>query len=380
MARSPNIEISSGTKSFMRSAVFTVMALVVACVVGSASCTRVDPGHIGIRVKLAGSERGVQNAPIVTGWVVYNPLTEMVVEFPTSVQNVVWTRDLHEGSPVDESISFASSEGVTINADIGLAFHIDADKAPALYARFRQRNLMVLAHGYIRNEVREAINDAAAHRPVQEIYGAGKTALINEALRSVVARLSPYGFVIDQLTFNSALRLPDNVMGAINRAMEATQNAIQAENRVRQIRAEADQAIARAHGEAEAARQRAQGEGDALLIRAQAEAQANEVIRLSMSREVINYRALERWDGHLPVVSGGANAMPMLTLDTAQVTQLPEGERRERLRQLLGAMQTSNAQRAANARAANAPGDTPAPAPAPAPQPGNTITPTPPTP
>jgi len=53
---------------------------------------------------------------------------------------------------------------VTINADIGLAFHIDADKAPALYARFRQRNLMVLAHGYIRNEVREAINDAAAHR------------------------------------------------------------------------------------------------------------------------------------------------------------------------------------------------------------------------
>ena len=94
---------------------------------------------------------------------------------------------------------------------------------------------------------------------MQAIYGAGKTALINDTVRSVVSRLSQYGFVIDQLTFNSALRLPDNVMGAINRAMEATQNAIQAENRVRQIRAEADQAIARAHGAAQDARPGDQG-------------------------------------------------------------------------------------------------------------------------
>jgi regulator of protease activity HflC (stomatin/prohibitin superfamily) len=78
--------------------------------------------------------------------------------------------------------------------------------------------------------------------PVQEIYGVRQDAAAQRGLRKVVDRLSADGFVIDQLTFNSALRLPDNVVGAINRAMEATQNAIQAENRVRQIRAEADQA------------------------------------------------------------------------------------------------------------------------------------------
>jgi regulator of protease activity HflC (stomatin/prohibitin superfamily) len=183
------------------------------------------------------------------------------VEFPTSVQNVVWTQGRPRGVARDESISFASSEGVTVNADVGLAFHIDPAKVPQLYARFRQRDLNVLAHGYVRNEVREAINEAAAEMPVQEIYGAGKTRLLNEALQRVIARLEPDGFVIDQLTFNSALRLPDNVVGAINRAMEATQNAIQAENRVRQIRAEAEQNIARANGEAEAARRRAAGRG-----------------------------------------------------------------------------------------------------------------------
>lgn len=325
--------LSPGAKSFARSAVITLVVLVLACVVGSASCTRVDPGHVGIRVRLAGSSRGVQNAPIVTGWVAYNPLTELVVEFPTSVQNIVWTRDAHEGSPADESITFASSEGVSVNADVGLAFHIDADKAPRLYGRFRQRDVLILAHGYVRNVVREAINETASEMPVQEIYGAGKTRLLNESLRKVTDRLSPEGFVIDQLTFNSALRLPDNVVAAINRAMEATQNAIQAENRVRQTRAEADQQVAAARGEAEASRQRASGEADALLIRARAEAQANEIIRLSMTPQVIQYRTLERWDGHLPVVNSGT--LPMLTMDTAQVLNMPEAERRARLTELL---------------------------------------------
>lgn len=324
-----------GVGGLVRKGVVTLGLLVVTCVIGSASCTRVDPGHVGIRVKLAGTARGVQDAPIVAGWVAYNPITEMVVEFPTSVQNIVWSKDAHEGSPTDESITFASSEGVTVNADVGLAFHIEAQRAPRLYARFRQRDVLVLAHGYVRNVVREALNEGAAVMPVQQIYGAGKTRLLNESLQRVVARLGDDGFVIDQLTFNSALRLPDNVVAAINRAMEATQNAIQAENRVRQIRAEAEQAVAQARGAAEAARQRAQGEGDALLIRARSEAQANEIIRLSMNRDVLAYRQLERWDGHLPVVTGGGN-VPMMTLDTAQVLQLPEAERRARLRELLG--------------------------------------------
>ncbi|MEZ4410958.1 MAG: prohibitin family protein [Polyangiales bacterium] len=358
MAKGNTVSFSPGvTGATIRRAVITLAVLVLSCVVGSASCTRVEPGFVGIRVRLAGSDRGIQSAPIVTGWVAYNPLTEMVVEFPTSVQNIVWTKDPHEGSATDESISFASSEGVSVNADVGLAFHIEAQKAPQLYARFRQRDLNVLAHGYVRNVVREVINEAAAALPVQEIYGSGKTRLLQSAQREVQARLGPDGFVVDQLSFNSALRLPENVVGAINRAMEATQNAIQAENRVRQIRAEAEQSITRARGEAESARQRASGEADALLIRARAEAQANEIVRLSMSREVIAYRQLQRWDGHLPVVNSGA--LPMLTLDTGEVLRLPEAERRARLEQLLRAP-------AATANGATTDADASAPTPAPA--------------
>lgn len=317
---------------------FRNIAIVIAALIGlafllDATLMRIDAGHVGIKVKLAGSARGVQDIPVVTGWVLFNPLTEQIVSFPTSVQNVVWTASPHEGRTADESITFSSQEGVNVNSDIGLSFHIDSAKAPHLYLRFRQPDVLVLADGYVRNAVREAFNDIASRMPVQDIYGAGKGKLVSDVSGRLRDVLGSDGFVIDQLTINGALRLPENVAQAINRAMEATQNAIQAENRVRQVRAEAEQAIAQAHGGAEAARQRAEGEADAVLIRARADAKSNEIIRLSTTGTVLQYRAIERWDGKLPMMQSG-DKLPLLTFDTSKLA-LSDGEREKKLQELL---------------------------------------------
>lgn len=199
-----------------------LVLIVLPIIVMSTSCTRIDAGHVGIRVKMTGSNRGVQRSPVTTGWVFVNPITEKIVEFPTKVLNIVWTRDVNDGSPQDESLTFASQEGVSINADVGLAFHIQPSKAPRLYERFREDDVLTLAHGYVRSAVREALNEGASQMAVQQIYGPGKTELLNDALARLNKKLAPDGFIIDQLTFSSALRLPDNVVGAINRAMEAT--------------------------------------------------------------------------------------------------------------------------------------------------------------
>lgn len=319
----------------VRRAALAALVVVLLLFLGCSTTTRVDAGHVGIRVRLAGSDRGVQDMPVVMGWVVYNPITEQIVVFPTSVQNIVWTASAHEGKPRDESITFSSSEGVNINADIGLSFHIDPPSAPKLYARFRQTDMLLLADGYMRNAVREAFNDVASKMPVQEIYGAGKSKMLSEVTAKCRDTLSRDGIIIDQLTINGTLRLPGNVTDAINRAMEATQNAIQSENRVRQVRAEADQAVTQAHGAAEAMRQKAQGEADSLLIRARAEAKANEIIRLSMSPTVLQYRALEHWDGKLPVYNG-ASQIPMLTIDATKLAGgLDEATREKKLKELL---------------------------------------------
>ena len=310
-----------------------ILLLVVAGFVLDRTLMRIDAGHVGIKVKLAGSARGVQDIPVVTGWVMYNPLTEQIVSFPISVQNVVWTASANEGRPSDESITFSSQEGVNVNSDIGLSFHIDSALAPHLYLRFREPDVKVLADGYVRNAVREAFNDIASRMVVQDIYGAGKGKLVADVSTRLHDVLGKDGFVIDQLTINGALRLPKNVSDAINRAMEATQNAIQAENRVRQVRAEAEQNIAQAHGGAEAARQRAEGEADAILIRARADAKSNEIIRLSATGTVLQYRAIERWDGKLPMMQSG-DKLPLLTFDTSKLA-MNDDDREKKLRELL---------------------------------------------
>ena len=334
--------------------------------VGCSTLTRVDAGHVGIRVRLAGSERGVQDMPVVMGWVFYNPISEQIIIFPTSVQNVVWTASLHEGKPIDESITFSSTEGVNINADIGLSFHIDPLMAPKLYGRFRQNNMLMLADGYMRNAVREAFSDVTSKMPVQDIYGPGKSKMLNDVTTKCRDILGKDGIVIDQLTINGTLRLPQNVADAINRAMEATQNAIQSENKVRQVRAEADQAITQAHGAAEATREKAQGEADALIIRSRAEAKANETIRLSVSPTVLQYRALEHWDGKLPQYNGGGQ-IPMLTIDASKlVTGMDEATRERKLKDLLAEGAKPPPAPAVPAAPAAAPA---APAPAPAAKP-----------
>ena len=56
---------------------------------------------------------------------------------------------------------------------------------------------------------------------MQDIYGAEKGKLVAEVTHKLNEVLGKDGFVIDQLTINGALRLPENVAQAINRAMEA---------------------------------------------------------------------------------------------------------------------------------------------------------------
>ncbi|HEX8794791.1 MAG TPA: prohibitin family protein [Polyangiaceae bacterium] len=364
MARLVSFDSAGAGRSLRRFGLFAVIAVAV-LYLGCAMTTRVDAGHVGIRVKLAGSDRGVQDMPVVTGWVFYNPLTEQIVLFPTSVQNVVWTQSPHEGKAVDESITFSSSEGVNVNADIGLSFHIEPSMAPKLYGRFRLNDLERLSDGYMRNAVREAFNDVGSKLPIQDVYGAGKSKMLGDVTQKCRDVFGKDGIVIDQLTINGTLRLPQNVMDAINRAMEATQKALESRNRVAQVQAEAEQAITQAHGAAEAARQKAQGEADAMLIRARAEAQYNEIIRLSTTPAVLQYRALDHWDGKLPEYNAGQ--LPMLTFDVSKAgTGMDEATRTRMLKALLDQAKPP-APAATDAPAPPAPPPAPPPDPAPAP-------------
>jgi hypothetical protein len=51
--------------------------------------TRIEAGHVGVEINLAGRQRGASEVPVRTGWVLYSPLTTQIIEFPTYVQTEV---------------------------------------------------------------------------------------------------------------------------------------------------------------------------------------------------------------------------------------------------------------------------------------------------
>ena len=166
-----------------------VLLLVV--FLGCSTTTRVDAGHVGIRVKLAGSDRGVQDMPVVTGWVFYNPLTEQIVIFPTSVQNVVWTASRRtRGARSTSRSPSRSNEGVNVNADIGLSFHIEPSLAPKLYRRFRQNDMLGSSPtATCATPCARRSTTSRSKLPVQDIYGAGKSKMLAERDAEVPRRL-----------------------------------------------------------------------------------------------------------------------------------------------------------------------------------------------
>ena len=276
-----------------------VMAPILAVVLaGASSCTKVIPGYVGIKVNNWGSQRGVQDYPLKTGMVFYNPLTEDMYDFPTFMVTRTWTQDVHEGNPIDESITFNSIEGTQVNADVAITYFFDATKVPEIFVKFRAKP-DVLTDGYIHNRVRDFLNREASDMKVVDIFGQGKQKILNNVKHDLEAELGPIGIHFDSVSFTSALRVDQSVHDAINRVIQAAQDALAAQNKVVQAKAEADQVIATA-----------QGASQATLINAKAQADANQLLNASLTPTLVQWQAIQKWNGNMPNVTGGA--MPFI--------------------------------------------------------------------
>src|SRR6202142_4431499 len=109
--------------------------------------TRIEAGHVGVEINLAGSQPGASEIPVRPGWVVYSPLRTQIIEFPTYVQTVKWTRDVAEGHPADEEMDFNSKEGMDIRVDVSLSYGIDPRMARDFFVKSRVRVLEMFSHG-----------------------------------------------------------------------------------------------------------------------------------------------------------------------------------------------------------------------------------------
>jgi len=285
------------------------VAIPVLIVLFFAGCaTRIGPGRVGIKVDLAGSQRGVEELPIRTGWVFYSFLSSTIVEYPTSVQTAKWTRDPNEGSQNNEEMSFNTKDGLTVYGDLSVSYHLDSSKVPAFYVKFRNDDIQQFTHGFLRNVARDAINRTGSQYTVQEVMGEKKSELEQNSRAELQKQVGDIGVVIDQFGFIGSPRPPQSVIDSINAKVQAQQIAVQKQNELVQSQADAAKLVAAAEGQAKAQ-----------VAVANGEAESNRVRAASISPSIIEWQKLAvtdrwitKWNGQVPQVQTGANGPGML--------------------------------------------------------------------
>jgi regulator of protease activity HflC (stomatin/prohibitin superfamily) len=267
--------------------ILVVLGLVVLLVVGVFSCERIDAGHVGVKVNLYGSGKGVSDVTECTGLVFYNPMSTKIYEFPTYIQHKEYKKS-EEG---DNSFIVNSKDGSEFSVSPIMNYSVQRDKVPAIFAKYR-RSLPEIEEGFLKTAVYDAFR-LAANKYTADGLISNREIFEVEVRRILVSQLQKEGFILNQFTSN--LIYPDSFKKAINAKNNAVQSALMAENKVKQAEAEAKIKVATANGNAEA-----------LLANARAEAESNRLRQQTLTPMLIQQQWIEKWKGNVPTTQLGS--------------------------------------------------------------------------
>lgn len=228
--------------------VITVALLVLSTIMMS-NCTRISPTEAGFKISNSGNYRGIDSLPLLTGWEFYGPGFSHIVTIPTTMQHEVWTDTKGEGQEGDNAITIACMGGAGFRIDVGLNYHVDANKASHIYLKWKNDDLNDITNKYIKNVVRGCMQDVSGHITVDSIL-TNLPAFEHEAAESIHKKLAVDGFIVDGFNITSQPRPTDaNLAASINAKVKAKQDAETSVMQLQMSIAEANKKIASARGD-----------------------------------------------------------------------------------------------------------------------------------
>jgi regulator of protease activity HflC (stomatin/prohibitin superfamily) len=206
------------------------------------------------------------------------PMAERVIKVDVRVQP-------HPFKEIDA----ASKEYQMVKLTGMMNFHIDPAYVNILYQK--------VGHDFANKVIDPAFNDfvkeVVPNYPITEILPK-REEIRKRAMGKLGDNLARYHIIVDDIYISNIRFSPE-----YEKAIEAKQVAQQQVETQRQVLAqreiEAQQKVVTAKGEAES-----------ILVVAQGQAKANEVLARSISGILVEYKGIEKWNGVLPQVSGGA--------------------------------------------------------------------------
>ena len=258
--------------------IIAAVIVVLAAIVLMNSFTVVDAGHTGVLVTLG----KVNETVLQEGIHMKIPFIQQCVKIDNrivklEVQTEAFSKDLQ-----------------SVMTTLAINYRVDTSKSYSIYKNIGANYEAVLVTPAV-NEVLKAIT--AKYTAEESVTN---RALISDGLvDGLNDKLNNIGLYVTDVNIIN-FDFSEAFITAIEEKQVAQQKLLKAET-------EKQTAIKNAEADAETIRIKANAEADQIKIKANAEAEANKTIAASLTPQVIENKKLEKWDGVLPKVIGGAS-------------------------------------------------------------------------
>jgi regulator of protease activity HflC (stomatin/prohibitin superfamily) len=285
----------------------TLGVIVAILVILFFSTKRIDAGHAGIKVYNYGDDKGVSNVVEVTGWTLYNPLSQKVYEVPTYVQTANYIHDTIEG--INNELRFNTRDGMVVRINASLNYNTPSQNVVMIFQKYR-KPVQQLEQTILRNKIVDAINSICSNYSCEEVYEK-RNKFEAECKKHLKETLGKEGFVLEDFVILGELKLPHSVVTNINNKINAVQISMTKEQEVKQQYYDALKSITKARGDSSVAMISASGKANAMLVTADAEAKSNQKISSTITDVLIRYNQAQSWNGQYPttLVTNGQNVM-----------------------------------------------------------------------
>lgn len=209
------VDVGGGTA--LRLVGLAVVALLIVIFLFSA-VTRVDSGAVGV-LTLFGR---------VTGEVLPEGL-HLINPFKTNHETSIRTQE------VKETASVPSSEGLVMNLDTSLIYHLNPEKAAEVFQKIGPNYVEVL----VEPNLRAAIREATASHTANALYTGEREMVAKQIFTQLANLLGQRGFIVESVLLRD-IQLPSTLKASIESKQQAEQEALAMNFRLQKEKQEAE--------------------------------------------------------------------------------------------------------------------------------------------
>ncbi|PYX83609.1 MAG: membrane protease subunit, stomatin/prohibitin [Acidobacteria bacterium] len=240
-ARGKVIDVGGGSPVFKLIGIAVVGLIVLILLFNSVN--RVSTGHVGV-LTLFGRVTG---EVLPEGIHLINPLktnNEMSIQTQT----------------IKESASVPSSEGLVMNLDTSLIYHLNPEKAAEVYQKISANYEAVV----VEPNLRAAIREATASHTANALYTGEREMVARQVFDQLTSELKQRGLVVENVLLRD-IQLPQTLKASIETKQQAEQEALAMNFRLQKEKQEAERKRIEAAGIRDFQQIVAQGISPALL-------------------------------------------------------------------------------------------------------------------